>query len=241
MAEGVPSTTLNLFAFFCSHQAKLRFELRSAGAQNPSIRRLFYCHIPAAPKAQYRGRMYPSRKERPPGDTRGGLLLVSPHLPHGASSSCSRRHQFCRARIALEFAGFARPPFSCWQLQPGRFPLQVRRTVVFLRSFLIGHKQRRQSIPWRGGDVRYPAAGSTGRRNTGVKSLCRGFKLQGLPRPFVELTRHSVQMGLRVHIPANKSGSVRTSSFCGSTIPQWGRNGYPTGVQLEPDDGIILD
>ena len=85
------------------------------------------------------------------------------------------------------------------------------------------------------------AAGSTGRRNTGVKSLRGGFKLQGLPRPFVELTRHSVKMGLRVHIPANKSGSVRTSSFCGSTIPQWGRNGYPTGVQLEPDDGIILD
>jgi hypothetical protein len=43
------------------------------------------------------------------------------------------------------------------------------------------------------------AAGSTGRRNTGVKSLCRGFKLQGLTWPFVELTRHFVQMGLRVH------------------------------------------
>jgi hypothetical protein len=28
-----------------------------------------------------------------------------------------------------------------------------------------------------------------GRRNTGVKSLCRGFKLQGLTWPFVELTR----------------------------------------------------
>ena len=42
-------------------------------------------------------------------------------------------------------------------------------------------------------------AGSTGRRNTGVKSLCWGFKLQGLPWPFVELTSHFVQMGLRVH------------------------------------------
>src|SRR5438046_1431959 len=41
-------------------------------------------------------------------------------------------------------------------------------------------------------------AGSTGRRNTGAKSLCRGFKLQGLTWSFVELTSHFVQMGLRV-------------------------------------------
>jgi len=43
------------------------------------------------------------------------------------------------------------------------------------------------------------AAGSTGRRNTGVKSLCRGLKLQGLTWSFVELTSHFVQIGLRVH------------------------------------------
>jgi len=42
-------------------------------------------------------------------------------------------------------------------------------------------------------------ASSTDRRNTGIKSLCRGFELQGLPWPFVKLTRHFVQMGLRVH------------------------------------------
>src|SRR5258708_20759917 len=42
-------------------------------------------------------------------------------------------------------------------------------------------------------------AGSTGRRNTGVKSLCRGFELQGLTWSFVELTSHFVQIGLRVH------------------------------------------
>src|SRR6266852_8517953 len=34
------------------------------------------------------------------------------------------------------------------------------------------------------------AAGSTGRRNTGVKSLGWGFECQGLTRPFIELTRH---------------------------------------------------
>src|SRR5262245_23140046 len=47
--------------------------------------------------------------------------------------------------------------------------------------------------------VRSTSAGSTGRRNTGVKSLCWGFKLQGLTWSFVQLTSHFVQMGLRVH------------------------------------------
>src|SRR5450759_1751144 len=43
------------------------------------------------------------------------------------------------------------------------------------------------------------AAGSTGRCNTGVKSLRWGFELQGLTWSFIELTRHFVQIGLRVH------------------------------------------
>jgi len=41
-------------------------------------------------------------------------------------------------------------------------------------------------------------AASTDRRNTGIESLCRRLKLQGLAWPFVELSRHFVQMGLRV-------------------------------------------
>jgi hypothetical protein len=49
--------------------------------------------------------------------------------------------------------------------------------------------------PWH---VRCWGAGSTGRRNTGVKSLCWGFKLQGLTWPFVWLTSHFVQIGLRM-------------------------------------------
>src|SRR2546430_2203975 len=48
-------------------------------------------------------------------------------------------------------------------------------------------------------DVCFVGAGSTGRRNTGVKSLCWGFKLQGLTWSFIELTSHFVQIGLRVH------------------------------------------
>src|SRR5712664_3885841 len=54
--------------------------------------------------------------------------------------------------------------------------------------------------------VRFPPASSTGRCNTGVKSLCWRLELQGLPWPFVELTRHFVQMSLRVH---REVGSLR--------------------------------
>src|ERR1700687_5140215 len=50
------------------------------------------------------------------------------------------------------------------------------------------------------------SAGSTGRCNTGVKSLRGGFELQGLSWPFIELTGHFVQMGLRVH---RQVGSLR--------------------------------
>ena len=35
------------------------------------------------------------------------------------------------------------------------------------------------------GDVCFAPVGSTGRRNTGIKSLCWRFKLQGLTWPFV--------------------------------------------------------
>src|SRR6266403_1981911 len=42
-------------------------------------------------------------------------------------------------------------------------------------------------------------AGSTGRRNTGVKFLCWGFKSQGLAWPLIELAGYFVEMGLRVH------------------------------------------
>jgi len=48
-------------------------------------------------------------------------------------------------------------------------------------------------------EVRFRPAGPTGRRNTGVKSLCWGFELQGLTWPFVELTSYFVQISLRVH------------------------------------------
>src|SRR4029077_20230006 len=62
------------------------------------------------------------------------------------------------------------------------------------------------------------AAGSTGRRNTGAKSLCWGFKLQGLTRPFVELTRHFVQIGLRVHGQVGALGKVLSQQAIGVFI-----------------------
>ena len=73
--------------------------------------------------------------------------------------------------------------------------------------FLIYATQRlsqfRRSPPWPQPDQhpRCPqrVAASTGRCNTSVESLCRRFKLQGFAWPFVELTRHFVQMSLRVY------------------------------------------
>src|SRR4029450_11766331 len=69
----------------------------------------------------------------------------------------------------------------------------------------LGHSRRMCTPP---AVKPYPlrAAGSTGRCNTGVKSLCGGFGSQRLPVPFVELTRNFVQMGLRVH---RQVGSLR--------------------------------
>src|SRR5664280_1914629 len=54
--------------------------------------------------------------------------------------------------------------------------------------------------------VRCWSAASTDRRNTDVKSLRWGFELQGLAWPFIELTRHFVQIGLRVR---RQVGSLR--------------------------------
>src|ERR1035437_2670557 len=61
-------------------------------------------------------------------------------------------------------------------------------------------------------------AGSTGRCNTGVKSLRGGFELQGLSWPFIELTRHFVQMGLRVHRQVGSLGKILSQQTVGVLI-----------------------
>jgi hypothetical protein len=62
------------------------------------------------------------------------------------------------------------------------------------------------------------APGSTDRRNTGVKSLRWGFKLQGLAWSFVELTRHFVQIDLRVHRQVGALGEVLSQQTIGVLI-----------------------
>src|ERR1035437_9763239 len=81
------------------------------------------------------------------------------------------------------------------------------------RSASAGELSRSDLVLWHKADiptapanVRYWRADSTDRRNTGVESLCWGFKLQGLTGPFVELTRYFIQIGLRVH---RQVGSLR--------------------------------
>src|SRR6266566_1964374 len=67
-------------------------------------------------------------------------------------------------------------------------------------------------------------AGSTGRRNTLAKSLGWGLEVQCFPWPFVEFTRHAVEMGLGVR---RQIGSVRevlpqqpVGVFVGSALPR---------------------
>src|SRR5271170_6721645 len=71
-------------------------------------------------------------------------------------------------------------------------------------------------------------AGSTGRRNTGAKSLCRGFKLQGLTWPFVELTSHFVQSGLRVHRQVGALRKVLSQQAVGVLV----RSALPRALRI---------
>jgi hypothetical protein len=72
---------------------------------------------------------------------------------------------------------------------------------------LSGVKQTSQLAP----SCPLMTAGSTGRRNTCIKSLCWGFELQSLTWPFVELTRYFVRMSLRVH---RQVGSLQKLKCC---------------------------
>src|SRR6188768_2731226 len=75
-------------------------------------------------------------------------------------------------------------------------------------------------------------AGSTGRRNTGVKSLCWGFKLQGLTWSFVELTSHFVEMGLRMHRQVSALGKVLSQQAIGVLV----RSALPRALRIAKID-----
>src|SRR6266436_8203454 len=107
----------------------------------------------------------------------------------------SRRNCVLESQIILHTRGVMPP----WRIVFSTF----RDCMSFYTARVIrvgGHRSRLLA------HVRIARAGSTGRCNTGVKSLCGGFESQGLTWPFVELTRYFVQMGLRVH---RQVGSLR--------------------------------
>src|SRR3974390_1488107 len=79
------------------------------------------------------------------------------------------------------------------------------------QTFAAQKVQRRRPCPL------YPA-GSTDRRNTCVKSLCWGFKPQGLTRPLVELACHSVQVSLRVDRQVSSFRKVLSQQTIGVLI-----------------------
>ena len=66
--------------------------------------------------------------------------------------------------------------------------------------------------------------GSTGRCNTGVKSLRWGFECQSLTWPFVELTSHFVEMSLRIHRQVGPLREVLPQQtigvFIGTALPR---------------------
>jgi hypothetical protein len=64
----------------------------------------------------------------------------------------------------------------------GSFLLRANEVIDQVPMSACGHETDQST---RSDDVRSSGAGSTGRRNTSVKSLCWGFKLQGLTWSFV--------------------------------------------------------
>jgi hypothetical protein len=94
-------------------------------------------------------------------------------------------------------------------------------------------------------DVRLGGASSTGRCNTGVKSLCWRLELQGLPWPFVELSHYppspdhddmkGLRTGQRPQAQPNSTGtadsSVERGTPAGRHVCLWHKCEVPTGVQ----------
>ena len=99
------------------------------------------------------------------------------------------------------------------------FNLSTRLDVDDIESLAIKETQK-HLVPVNGPHC--PAA-STGRCNTSVESLCRCFKPQGFAWPFVELTRHFVQMSLRVYRHVGAFGEVLSeqtiSVLIGTPLP----------------------
>ena len=62
------------------------------------------------------------------------------------------------------------------------------------------------------------AAGSTGRRNTGVESICRRLERQGLARSFIELAGHPVQVCLGVDRQVRPLGEVLPQQAIGVLV-----------------------
>src|SRR5216684_8586738 len=141
--------------------------------------------LPNGPSYRAHPRLYHFRD-----DAMSGL---SPLCDPGCVKTCTSRE--CAELFSL-FSSF---DGDC---QSGSFVIQRNRDKLSTRKFNVGvftMPRSKADLGVRRRNVRFHLAGSTGRRNTGVKSLCWGFKLQGLTWSFVELTSHFVQIGLRMH------------------------------------------
>src|SRR6267154_562805 len=73
-----------------------------------------------------------------------------------------------------------------------------------------------------------PPAGSTGRRNTGIKSLCWSFVFQSLTWPFVELTGYFIQIRLRVRGQVSSFRKILSQQTIGVLI----RTALPRALRI---------
>src|ERR1700676_3510110 len=93
-------------------------------------------------------------------------------------------------------------------------PVSIANTMVSRCRSTIGKRPANTTCD----TFRSIPAGSTGRRNTGVKSLCWGFKLQGLRWSFFYRRSHFVQMGLRMHRQVGALGKVLSQQAIGVLV-----------------------
>ena len=138
-------------------------------------------------------------------------------------SSQSRSPQDCADRLGVAGQGWdlpGAPTTSGPAAKAAAFKGRIHGCTRTLRRnvrFLL-HRGRRP----------YMAPGSTGRRNTGVKSLRWGLKLQGLTGAFVELTSHFVQISLRVYRQVGAPGKVLSEETIGVFI----RTALPRALRI---------
>ena len=140
---------------------------------------------------------YDARTGKPRRPRRHEAPLAKNPLVASGDHAIAAKFQF-KALIRQNSTGLALAPIARRQ-HVGRSVMSVPTATERACCAAFAHSRlwHKADMPGASVDVRFRGAGSSGRRNTGVKSLL-GFRI---PRswPLVELACHLVQIGLRIH------------------------------------------